>query len=215
MKLHHSLLASALLAVVSTSAAAQSTGVVTIGGTIVPAACTLTSSGTVNFGTVNLSTLPTTGFWTSPIVSASLTFNCPSPTLFVVSVIDNKPTTVATRWTTPTYYGLGLTSAGARIGGAQFRITANTGDGTSIGVVQSTDRVTWSNASTGVWWEKRNWASATSHNRAYGVPATGPTAITTGNWQMVGQLYIENRNALQLTQNEAIEASATFELIYI
>jgi type 1 fimbria pilin len=59
MKLQHSLLAAALLAAVSTSAVAQSSGVVTLGGTIVPSSCTITlaNGGTAEFGQVPISTL--------------------------------------------------------------------------------------------------------------------------------------------------------------
>src|SRR5690242_583883 len=124
MKLHHSLLAAALLAGVSTSAAAQSTGVVTLGGTIVPTSCTVTfeSGDVANLGDIDYSTLLPTGNLQLPDVFVPLTIACSGPTRAYFTITDNRHGTS----TQANSYSLGLNKTTGNVNiGRYVLATAN------------------------------------------------------------------------------------------
>ncbi|MCC8362793.1 DUF1120 domain-containing protein [Lysobacter sp. A6] len=215
MKLQHSLLAAALLAAVSTSAHAQSTGVVTLGGTIVPSTCTVTLSngGVYNIGDIDASTLNQATVKDLAFFDQAAEIRCSGPTQFALTAADNKDGTEANPQNFT--FGLGQTTTGAKIGHFKLHVVPASVivDGSAGTMIQSTNLSTWATLNP-PWWVQASSAGAARY-RAFGSAASGPVAATTVDFTLQVTPSINSRNALQLTGQETMDGSATITIEYI
>lgn len=221
MKLRNSLLAAAMLAFAAPAAMAQSTSDVTITGTLVPGSCdiVLSNGGVANFGSIDYAALNQNGVKKIlPFQTVTSTFTCSGPTMFTVTAVDNNRITLpASTAGDNSLYGLGLTAEGNAIGYFDLWLDAGgsvEADGASATVIQSANLTAWTAASAG--WQALNGSTGSPiAYRSFGTAAAGPQAITTGFWRYQVTPYIQGRNQLALTQDEAIDGSATFEIVYL
>lgn len=217
MKLRNSLLAAALVAVVSTSAAAQSTeGVVTISGSLVPSPCTVTlgGGGNVDFGQINYTSLNQNTHFLPGTKTVNVAFSCSGPTAFAVRVTDNKFGSTNTAQNGQfQWYGLGKSADNRNIGFFSIAPIDPIADGSPSTLIKSVDATTWVDGAGGML-ERANDAAANKYY-AFGTDVGGVIPATTGsfNFTMITRLY--SRNDMQLTQDASIDGSATFELIYL
>src|SRR5690349_20912339 len=93
MQFHHSILAAAVLAVVSTSAFGQAaTGAVGVRGKLVPNSCSVTiaNGGAYNIGALRMADLNATNPTDRAPISNAVTLACSGGTLMALHVSDNQ-----------------------------------------------------------------------------------------------------------------------------
>ncbi len=217
MKLRNNLLTAALLAVAAPAAFAQSTGDVSISGSIVPGSCTVTlaNGGVVDLGQINTSALSlgTPTFRPPQTVAANVV--CTAPTVIAMTAFDNRIATLPVfHANSTTRFGLGLSNGATGNPLGTFLIQLNTpvADGAASSFIQSTDLVSWVAAAGD--WQKSNVATNTRY-RAYGTAGSGPVAITTGDFNLQVTAAIEPTSLMNLTADALIDGSATLEITYI
>lgn len=215
MKLRNSFHCVPLLACLALPAFAQSSGDVSVTGTLVPGPCSIAlgNGGVGDFGTVDTQTLLDVGMTQLPTVPrVSLDVTCTSPRLISMTVHDNQMGTVSTALeTVPEWFGFGLTSTGQRIGGWRINTEFAQLNGAPGNTLESVDGVTWTTADFG--WHMENHAGAPQKFRAWG--ATGPQAVSTASWQLDLQALINGRSELLLTQDTALDGSAVIQINYL
>lgn len=214
MKLQHSLLAAALLAAVSTSAVAQSTGVVTLGGTIVPSSCTIATDGDVDFGQIDYSSIQNgTNHYLPGDRTVTLTFTCSGPTNFAVRATDNQfGTTNPAQAGQTQWFGLGKSADNTNIGIYDIRPNTPMVDGSASTLIKSGDLSTWV-AGTGNLNRSNDGTSGIYF--AFGTAVGGVIPATTGSWKFTMTTRIYGRSDLMLTQDAAISGNTTFEIRYL
>lgn len=200
------------------AAMAASTVDVTVTGTIVPAACTpsLTASE-FNHGKLSKADLNTdtpTSFAANPKVT-TLSVNCTAATVYGIRGYDNRADTVGNNWyMTP--YGLGLTPKGEKIGAHYLEIYPRQSliDGKPAFVtVGNAAGNRWANA---VQTEKgiRNYGELLGFTDIAG-PVTQPLAIKDATYALNSYLVIAPTKGLTLTDDVALDGSATIEVVYL
>ncbi|MCC8362795.1 DUF1120 domain-containing protein [Lysobacter sp. A6] len=216
MQFHHSLLAAAVLAVVSTSAFGQAaTGNVGLRGQLVPNSCSVTiaNGGTYNVGALRMSDLnATTPGDRAPLTNA-VTLACSGGTLLALHVNDNKEGTAL--GTTSADFGLGnaLTS-GAPVGSYKLNIPAASVvvDSVAQPVIGSSDLTTWATTTGTSYWPKST--SADAKYRAFG-PVAGPLAFASATFSLEVLPTLNSRSNLLLDTTQPIDGSATIEVHYL
>lgn len=211
------LFAVAALVGVMPAAFAASTVDLTVSGTIVPASCTPTlSAPNVNFGKFSSADLNTdeSTKWGDGL-NSSLTVNCVAPTLYGIRSIDNRSATVGHNgYMSP--YGLGLTSAGEKLGAHYLEIKTfgSTIDGKrSYITVGNSGGTTWAASLEGVK-AIRNTGELLGFTDQIG-ETTGPIAIKDGIFALAHYVHIAPASGLTLTSDVALDGSATIEVVYL
>lgn len=215
MKLLHSLLAAALFAAASTNAAAQSTtGVVNIGGSIVPSSCTvtMTGGGIADYGTIAYSTLNQAATKALAAVNVNTEFECTGPTLFAFTLTDNKIASNS-RTDLSQSYGLGETADTVKIGFFVVNTVNAIRDGAAATLVQSSNKTSWSTAGVTSNWNRVN-GPGTNVYRAFG-SGTAVDALTEASIDIAVEPIINSRNVLKLTQDATLDGNATLEITYL
>lgn len=219
MKAMKTLIASAVLCSLMPSAFAASTVDMTVGGSIVPAACTPSlSNRRVTFGKVSSTDLAADAH--TDLVSQSVTLNirCTSPTLYGLRTIDNKPGTGHAKPGTDFPMGLGLTPTDEKIGAYHLEIEP---EGSQIDGAQPFFGYRmglggWSNfgsisapvPSLG------SFPDLVGMQKAAGNPNT-PVAIENASLKMSVHGYIAPAAGLTLTDEVALDGAATLEVVYL
>jgi type 1 fimbria pilin len=212
MKLRHSLLAAALFAAASSTATAQVvSGVVTLGGSIVPSSCTLdlADSGIADFGQIDAGTLSSTAMTMQPFKSLKLDIECTGPTLLALTIEDNKDGTAQGSFNNQ--LGLGLTSTGARVGRVGFVTLNPVVNSSASTMIMSSNSTSW--VAINGFWDKTQ--SAGNKYRAFGTAVGGPVPLTTASTDIEVHANINSRANLQLTQSESLDGNATIEITYL
>ena len=108
-------------------------------------------------------------------------------------------------------FGLGVTSTSVNVGHFKLQIVSPVVDTVSQPVIESSNLTSW--ATVGVpWWPKEQ-AGGLIY-RSFG-SAAGPVPVTTATFDLPLSPSINSRNALRITQDEAVDGSATLEIVYI
>jgi len=213
MKLRHSLLAAALFAAGSSTATAQVvSGVVTLGGSIVPSSCSLDfpNGDIANFGQIDAGTLSSSAMTMQPEQIMLLEIDCTGPTLLALTIQDNKDGTAQGAFNNQ--LGLGLTSSGARVGRVGFATQNAVVDGSASSLIMSSNATSWVSVGA-AFWDKTQ--SSGNKYRAFGTAVSGPVPLTTASADIRVAANINSRSALQLTQSESLDGNATIEITYL
>lgn len=197
--------ASGLMSFAPFALAASSTDL-TVTGFITPDACTpsLSNEGIVDHGKIPVGDLnPTSNTFLGAEVM-QLMISCSGPARVALRLTDNKTGTPSS-WT---WYGLGQTSAGEKLGFVVPQVTSTLADGMNALSILSTDNGT-------------TWFSHTHMNpgRLLSVAASTdqytPIAVENLTFDVQVATYINATNNLTLNDETAIDGSATFELVYL
>jgi hypothetical protein len=209
MNKHFSIFTVALLLTGTTSAFAASSTDLTVKGTIIPVACTptLSASGIVDHGKMSAKDLKPDTATYLPETTLQLAVNCDAPILFALSPIDNRAGTGIAK----TYFGLGLTNHGEKLG--YFRVIPRNvmADNIVARAILSTDGgQTWLTEGSQQFW---------GTNNIWGVAATSdtstPVAIKDLALDLVVRTAIAPTNSLTLTDEVQIDGFATLEVKYL
>ncbi|WP_367345914.1 DUF1120 domain-containing protein [Stenotrophomonas bentonitica] len=211
MKLTNTLFALMLVSA-SPSAFAQSADV-SITGKIFPGACTVTlgGGGVADLGDIRADTLSQDSTTELAPVDMALAVGCESPVRFAFVGVDNTPDSALVE----NQYGLGLTPAGEKIGGADIRLFDIDIDGARGYWTRSyNDGETWSPGDD-VFTQPPLMQHYILGFSAETGSTTGPDPIKA----LQGQVRVVARIApaveLTLTEDVAINGSATINLIYL
>ena len=197
--------AAALLGSASFAVAASSTDL-TVTGLITPQACVpgLSSGGIIDVGKKLAKDLHPTNHTRLGIYPIQLTVACDGPMTLVVTGVDNRPGTGSSG----TWYGLGLTNAGERLGTVNVKAKTAVADGETVRLIESVND--------GATWRAANWLYP-----SYQLSVSSPTDLTTpiAVKDLAAELdiyvNIAPANGLTLTDDVQIDGHATFELTYI
>lgn len=216
MQFHTSLLAAALLAVVSNNVAAQAaTGAVGLRGQLLPTSCTVTiaNSGTYDVGDLRLSDLNPTNPVDRTAIANNVTLACSGATLLALQASDNRDGTAL--GTTSSDFGLGnAASSGAPVGSYKLNIPSASVvvDTVAQPVIGSGDLITWATTTASSYWPKAT--SADAKYRAFG-PVAGPLAFANATFSLEVIPTLNSRSNLLLDSTQAIDGSATITVHYL
>lgn len=204
------LVAAACLAV-TPQVSAQSVDLSIIGN-ILPGACTATlgGGGVIDLGTVLAEKLDPVEETSLGSVRVPMTVVCQVPVRFAFKGIDNTGDSASAA----TRYGLGLSPAGEKIGGAVISFKEPTADGIPLHYTRSEDGgQTWEVSSN----EGFTWLGKASINGFSITPGemTGPAPIASLQTDLEVRTYIQPTSALTLEGDVPINGSATIDLIYL
>lgn len=206
MKIRISLLSSALLLAMTSSAFAASSVDLTVKGVITPSACTPNLPGDIDYGKIAAKDLsPDSHTWLEHR-TLKLSVNCDAATLFAIRTVDNR----AGSSTTGTF-GLGLTDENEKLGGFELSLLSHTSETPSTALIQYPWSPTWTvlypddgvTPNTLVGFGGRSdsgWAPQPLQDVVMDISVRGAIAPT---------------NTLTLDSEVAMDGSATFEVNYL
>ncbi|MBB6288422.1 uncharacterized protein DUF1120 [Pseudomonas sp. SJZ103] len=202
------LLSAALLLTSATSTFAASSVDLTVKGLITPSACTLTLPGTVDFGKISAKDLNQDGTTRLEDKTLQLTVNCEAQTLFAINPVDNRAGTSSN--SNIAGYGLGLINGTEKLG-LYVVIVRNPVADIPSDMLQFRD---------GAW--RMQWDDDyVEPNRliAFGsfVPDVGylPHPLENASVEVLFNTWIAPANTLTLTDEVALDGSATLEVKYL
>jgi hypothetical protein len=222
MKAMKTLIASAVLCSLMPSAFAASTVDMTVGGNIVPSACTPSlSTRNVTFGKVSSADLAADKHTDMVSQTSTLSIRCTSPTLYGLRVIDNKPGThhQIPGWNETNSLGLGLTANDEKIGGYRLELIA---EGSRIDDVTPFFAFQFSQGGSWTFFNEPKvdltkiggWPWLVGMHHTSGNQG-GPAAIETAYLKMNIHGYIAPADGLTLTDDVALDGAATLEVVYL
>lgn len=198
----------ALLLASASSAFAASTVDLTVKGLITPSACTLTVPGAIDFGKISAKDLNPDTQTRIEDKTLQLTVNCEAMTLFAINPVDNRAGT--SHGTNASGYGLGLINGTEKLG-MYVVIVRNPVADIPSQMLQFRD---------GTW--RMQWDDdyvAPNRLIAFGsfVPDVGylPHPLETASVEIVLNTWIAPANTLTLTDEVALDGSATLEVKYL
>jgi len=206
MKKTLTLLGSTFLLAGATCAFAASSTDLTVTGIITPVACTpnLSNGGLVDNGKISAGDLNPT---TSTIVGThplQLTVACDAPARFALDPIDNRAGT----GTTSSWFGLGLTDDGEKLGYVQVLVKNALADGQPAQAIDSDDG--------GASWNR---ATVTSPGYLLSVgsatDSSVPIAVEDVTMDFEVRTFIARADSLTLTDEVVMDGSVTFEMKYL
>lgn len=186
---------------------------VSITGRIFPGACTVSlgNGGVVNLGDINTRQLDPDAATTLDPVALSLTVVCESPVRFAFQGTDNTGDTSAVQGM---WFGLGLTNAGEKIGGARLLVGQVTADGDAAHGTESEDNgATWKVSGSAGESNVIGQTNLQGFAKTAGVD-TGPDPIRTLNGTVEVIARIVPLNELTIGDEVLINGSVTLDLIY-
>ncbi len=196
--------ATALIGVAPYALAASSTDL-TVTGIITPSSCTpsLSGGGIIDYGKISAKDLNQDKTTTLPWETLQLTVNCDAAIPFRLLPTDNRSGTIGG----DSNFGLGFINGDQKLGGYVVRIRTPIADGVAVQPLSSaTNGNTWS-ASTSV---EPNRLSAFG---AVGGPTT-PIAIKDLQTDLRVSTQIARADSLDLTNEVALDGSATISIVY-
>lgn len=205
MKKYFMALSTAALVNVAPYALASSTDL-TVTGVITPAACTpsLSNGGVVDNGKISAKDLNPT---TSTMIGRhplKLTVACDAPIQFALNPIDNRAGTGASR----TWFGLGLTDAGEKLGFVVVGVSNALADGVTAQVIDSEDNgKTWERTTVSSPGYILSTASTTDHST--------PIRVKDLTMDFEVRTSIAPANSLTLTDEVVMDGSVTYEMKYL
>ena len=237
-----SLLALAVMATTALNVQAASNVDVKVIGRIDPGTCTptLSGGGTIDYGTMNPSTLAATGYTKLAEKQLDFSISCTAPSKVAVEVKNGRPNTTAGNTENsatgfakqPTSMDLfGSTASaigvaglgesnGVKVGGYGVRIAPGgaIADGNSVDVIVAINphnpAATWAKAS-GVGSILRPDGTAGLGGSWAATGTTTPVAFTNLSGKLGVQAYLNERSAFDLTNTVQLDGLSTLELIYL
>ncbi|SDX61367.1 DUF1120 domain-containing protein [Pseudomonas salomonii] len=209
MKTCLSLLSSALLLAISSSAFAASSVDLTVKGLITPSACapSLSNGGVIDHGKVAAKDLKLDTWTLLGNHRLEMAITCDAPTLLALEGIDNQ----GSAYDSSNAYGLGLVS-GKKLGGYTLALDNPMADGAVISVIKSRDNgLSWLEIFPGDVWPAADLAS-------FGDRSTGswaPTPVQQVTAGLLVQTLIAPTAGMDLTTEVPIYGSATIEVKYL
>ncbi|MDQ0650573.1 DUF1120 domain-containing protein [Pseudomonas cedrina] len=202
-----------LLLLLAPHALAASSVDLTVTGLIVPSACTptLSQGGVVDYGRLAAKDLNAdSSTWLAP-VTLQLSVNCNGPTLFALRGRDNRAGTAHL----DNYehgYGLGLINGDQRLGTYLLSVRKPVSAGVTLHPLMSLDAGQ-------SWWQlpEGTWLSALQMT-AFGNDESGqaaPVALQNVTSELSVDTAIAPTSSLTLTEEVALDGSATAELFYL
>lgn len=195
--------ATALIGIAPYALAASSTDL-TVTGIITPSACTpsLSGGGIVDHGKISSKDLRPDRETSLPSKTLQLAVNCDAATTFKLRGIDRR----ATSSTDGNAFGLGFINTDQKLGSSELRSIAPMADGVSVVPLGSTD-----NGST---WFRSARIDALGISSYGALGTTTPVAIKDLLTDLKVDTYIARADALDLTNEVALDGLATLEIVY-
>ncbi|WLI07833.1 MULTISPECIES: DUF1120 domain-containing protein [Pseudomonas] len=216
MKTLLSALATVAWLAASASAQAASTVELTVGGLITPMACTpvLSGGGLIDFGKISRQDLNQSTGTRLPLKSLTLTVSCNAPGRYALRMRDNRDGTAHVN--SEIYYGLGLDSAGNKIGVYSVKFDPRKTVADALPVIYGTESTTG-----GLAWRTSNSnpidigsRSLLGFTEVAGSNA-GPSAIQNLTSTLTLEAVINARQNLDLSVETPMDGSATLEVVYL
>ncbi|MBH3367988.1 DUF1120 domain-containing protein [Pseudomonas carnis] len=182
-------------------------------GVITPSACTptLSGNGVVDHGKISIQDFPDLGYKVLPKAALQLEVICDAPVLMAVKSADNRPGTALPAYTGQpeelSRFGLGLTSAGKKIGWYELSTANATADDNPVGLIESPDGNTWVDAPDRSAWQP-NWLRTANSNSA-------PFPMTKFSTEVGVATTLTNKRDLPIAEQVYIDGSATLDVVYL
>ncbi|UII72530.1 DUF1120 domain-containing protein [Pseudomonas sp. HN11] len=198
------------------AAQAASTVELTVGGLITPMACTpvLSGGGLIDFGKISQQDLNQATGTRLPLKSLSLTVNCNAPGRYALRMRDNRDGTAHVN--SEIYYGLGLDSAGNKIGVYSVKFDPKQTVADDLPVTYGTESTTG-----GLAWRTSNLNPIDIGSRSLlgftdvAGSTAGPSAIQNLASTLTLEAVINAKQNLDLSVETAMDGSATLEVVYL
>ncbi|MCF5720811.1 DUF1120 domain-containing protein [Pseudomonas syringae] len=197
-------------------AQAASTAELTLGGLITPMACTpvLSGGGLIDFGKISQQDLNQATGTRLPLKSLTLTVSCNAAGRYALRMADNRDGTAHVN--SEIYYGLGLDSAGNKIGVYSVKFDPKQTVADALPVIYGTESTTG-----GVAWRTSNTNPIDIGSRSLlgftdvvGSTA-GPSAIQNLTSTLTLEAVINAKQNLDLSVETLMDGSATLEVVYL
>lgn len=197
-------------------AQAASTVELTVGGLITPMACTpvLSGGGLIDFGKISQQDLNQATGTRLPLKSLSLTVSCNAPGRYALRMADNRDGTAHVN--SEIYYGLGLDSAGNKIGVYSVKFDPRQTVADDLPVTYGTESTTG-----GVAWRTSNLNPIDIGSRSLlgftdvAGSTAGPSAIQNLTSSLILEAVINAKQNLDLSVETPMDGSATLEVVYL
>ncbi|QZP22290.1 MULTISPECIES: DUF1120 domain-containing protein [Pseudomonas] len=205
----------AWLASISTAQAA-STVELTVGGLITPMACTpaFSGGGLIDFGKISQQDLNQATGTRLPLKSLTLTVSCNAPGRYALRMHDNRDGSAHVN--SEIYYGLGLDSAGNKIGVYSVKFDPKQTVADALPVTYGTESTTG-----GVAWRTSNSNPIDIGSRSLlgftdvAGSTAGPSAIQNLTSTLTLEAVINAKQNLDLSVETPMDGSATLEVVYL
>ncbi|OPA97267.1 hypothetical protein BFW88_04515 [Pseudomonas fluorescens] len=202
--------------VVSTAANAASTVELTVGGLITPMACTpvLSGGGLIDFGKISRQDLNLSTGTRLPLKSLTLTVSCNAPGRYALRMRDNRDGSAHVN--SEIYYGLGLDSAGNKLGVYSVKFDPRQTVADALPVTYGTESTTG-----GLAWRTSNSNPIDIGSRSLlgftdiAGSNAGPSAIQNLTSTLTLEAVINARQNLDLSVETPLDGSATLEVVYL
>jgi len=226
----------ALLAVISTSALAESVEL-SVKGTIIPAACAPSITGEINYGNVTAAQLSDTEYTVLDRKEVGFAINCGGPVKVAIQAINGRPGSVAggeevgdnslaispvELLGNPEMVVAGLgTHNGDKIGGYTIGLLTDTLEADGNKMFMKLRRISdgWSaypaGSITPLYYQYHVFDDVLTYSWADSPATETPTAITSLSAQFVVQAYLNNTSALGTSEAVQLNGLTTFELVYL
>ena len=188
----------------------------TVGGSITPMACTpvLSAGGLVDFGKISQKDLNQATGTRLPLKSLTLTVSCNAPGRFALRMRDNRDGTAHVN--SEIYYGLGLDSAGNKLGVYSVSFDPKQTVADTLPVTYGTESTTG-----GVAWRTSNSNPIDIGSRSLlgftdlAGSTAGPSAIQNLTSTLTLEAVINAKQNLDLSVETPMDGSATLEVVYL
>jgi hypothetical protein len=198
------------------TAQAASTVELTVGGLITPMACTpvLSGGGLIDFGKISQQDLNQTTGTRLPLKSLTLTVSCNAPGRYALRMRDNRDGSAHVN--SEIYYGLGLDSAGNKIGVYSVKFDPKQTVADALPVTYGTESTTG-----GLAWRTSNSNPIDIGSRSLlgftdvAGSTAGPSAIQNLTSTLALEAVINAKQNLDLSVETPMDGSATLEVVYL
>ncbi len=198
------------------TAQAASTVELTVGGLITPMACTpaLSGGGLIDFGKISQQDLNQATGTRLPLKSLTLTVSCNAPGRYALRMRDNRDGSAHVN--SEIYYGLGLDSAGNKIGVYSVKFDPKQTVADALPVTYGTESTT-----NGVAWRTSNSNPIDIGSRSLlgftdvAGSTAGPSAIQNLTSTLTLEAVINAKQNLDLSVETLMDGSATLEVVYL
>ncbi|MBD9457220.1 DUF1120 domain-containing protein [Pseudomonas sp. PDM05] len=198
------------------AAQAASTVELTVGGLITPMACTpvLSGGGLIDFGKISQQDLNQATGTRLPLKSLTLTVSCNAPGRYALRMRDNRDGSAHVN--SEIYYGLGLDSAGNKIGVYSVKFDPRQTVADALPVAYGTESTTG-----GLAWRTSNLNPIDVGSRSLlgftdvAGSTAGPSAIQNLTSTLTLEAVINAKQNLELSVETPMDGSATLEVVYL
>ena len=198
------------------AAHAASTAELTVGGLITPMACTpvLSAGGLIDFGKISQKDLNQATGTRLPLKTLTLTVSCNAPGRYALRMRDNRDGTAHVN--SEIYYGLGLDSAGNKLGVYSVSFDPKQTVADTLPVTYGTESTTG-----GVAWRTSNSNPIDIGSKSLlgftdlAGSTAGPSAIQNLTSTLTLEAVINAKQNLDLSVETPLDGSATLEVVYL